>query len=713
MQPIVGQMLGGRYKVVDKLGRGGGGETYTAQDMHRPGHPICVVKRLKPTTTDPELLDISRTFFYREAETLERLGKRHDQIPTLLAHFEQEEEFYLVQDFIEGHPLTVELPSGCGWSETKVIQLLEDLLTTLEFVHSQNVIHRDVKPANIIRRSQDKKLVLIDFGAVKQVRGDVQQTITQARSMNPTAISIGTEGYMPSEQKTGIPYLSSDIYALGMIGIQALTGTEPIHLQIDPHSGAVWQHKVQVSDQLAAVLNKMVRYYFGHRYQSATEALQALKDCMIQSPTAPLPALEPKTNNSEISVPSLSVETGSPIIDSSSEAKPADVALDVKAKEPINLESEQPVEIEHPQALNPDADQLVASTQSLISETKYSQPERAQPIFEIPVSEVPETKYSQPERAQPQHQIPETKYSQPERAQPVSEIPETKYSQPERVQPQHQIPETKYSQPERIYQALEIPETKYSQPERSQFSPEIPETKYSQPEHQVVTPPETARRLPQSVRKPLMIGLAATAVAGVFGIALFNGVTIWHGSNSTPSLVDSPAPKPSETAEVEPSSVLKGDYTQLKKYLNENPPNWEAADRETYEVMLKVAGLKSESQGFFDLTEWEANFTCEDFKAIDQLWSDASDGQLGFSTQNRILNKTNDLNKFYNEVGWLQGQEKLVSWYPRNQTATENIKRYVYTKKPKFSNPPPGHLPAMLVWSDKIDYRFDKVDTCQ
>ena len=78
--------------------------------------------------------------------------------------------FILVQEFIEGHTLSEELIPGQRWSESQVIQLLQEVLGILEFVHHQGVIHRDIKPDNIIRRSSDHKLVLVDFGAVKQLR---------------------------------------------------------------------------------------------------------------------------------------------------------------------------------------------------------------------------------------------------------------------------------------------------------------------------------------------------------------------------------------------------------------------------------------------------------------------------------------------------------------------------------------------------------------
>ncbi len=270
---MIGKLLDHRYQVIRVFAMGGFGQTYIAQDTRRPGNPICVVKHLKPGT-DPRVFDTAKRLFNSEAETLEKLGN-HDQIPRLLAYFDENQEFYLVQEYIEGHTLAEELISGKRWSESQVIQLLQQVLEILEFVHRQGVIHRDIKPDNIIRRASDNKLVLVDFGAVKQLR---TQMVTVGAQPSATVI-IGTPGYMPTEQGQGKPRPNSDIYSLGIIAIQALTGLQPTELQEDPETGEIiWQQSVTVNYRLAAVLSKMVRYHFKDRYQNATEALQACKN---------------------------------------------------------------------------------------------------------------------------------------------------------------------------------------------------------------------------------------------------------------------------------------------------------------------------------------------------------------------------------------------------------------------------------------------------
>ena len=275
---FVGKTLRNRYKILKVLGSGGFGDTYLAQDTDLPGHPTCVVKQLKPKDTSPNVLPIAKSLFEREAEYLYKLGNAHPQIPKLFAHFEENNEFFLVQEFVEGHSLDTEIPIGQRLSESATITLLQEILEVLSFVHQNNVIHRDIKLANLMRRQQDGKIVLIDFGAVK----DITALGTDTQGNTGVTVSIGSPGYMPSEQARGKPRLSSDVYAVGMIGIQALTGIAPDSLQEDANTGEIlWRDRVQVSDAFAEVLQNMVFYHFSQRYKSAIEALQAIQSLCV------------------------------------------------------------------------------------------------------------------------------------------------------------------------------------------------------------------------------------------------------------------------------------------------------------------------------------------------------------------------------------------------------------------------------------------------
>ena len=281
--------LRNRFEIVKHLGSGGSGDTYLAVDLDLPGQPHCVVKHFHPKDPNPAVLPIAKSLFDREAEVLYQLGNAHDQIPRLFAHFNEDGDFYLVQEFIDGHALTQEIVSGQRLSENTVLNLLKDMLEVLAFVHQHNIIHRDIKPQNLMRRHSDQKIVLIDFGSIKKI-GALGAGLT---------IAVGTPGYMPSEQAKGKPKLCSDIYAVGMIGIQALTGLIPEQLQDDPNTGEViWRDKAQVSDGLANILDTMVRDRYNQRYQTAAEALQALNSDLVVSQSSQSAGINQNTDDS-------------------------------------------------------------------------------------------------------------------------------------------------------------------------------------------------------------------------------------------------------------------------------------------------------------------------------------------------------------------------------------------------------------------------------
>ncbi len=271
--------LGGRYKIIGQLGAGGFSRTFLVQDLHLPNNPRCVVKQLKPQTMEPKSLEMARRLFDTEARVLYQLGK-HDQIPTLLAHFEENQEFYLAQEYVEGIQLSWEISKRAPLSETRTILLLREVLDILVFVHQKQVIHRDVKPSNLIRRYRDGKMVLIDFGAVKEVS---KQKINFDFDFTSLTVAVGTQGYMPNEQLAGRPRFSSDVYAVGIIGVRALTGIHPKHFRDDFQTGELdWHDYIKsASPELVNVIDCMVKYDFRDRYPSAIEALEALQNVSI------------------------------------------------------------------------------------------------------------------------------------------------------------------------------------------------------------------------------------------------------------------------------------------------------------------------------------------------------------------------------------------------------------------------------------------------
>jgi len=268
-----------RYQLYKLLGRGGFGVTFLAKDLGIPQNPWCVIKQLCPKVKHRKGLERARRCFRREAKILSRLGN-HPQIPQMFDYFEENGEFYLVQEYIQGSTLSREIRHRCQYSEALVQSFLLEILPLLQFIHDQGVIHRDIKPPNIIRRhsqskSSTEKLVLIDFGAVKQLiqETDSNHTITATAS---TAF-VGTFGFSPPEQLALRPTFASDIYALGITCVYMLTGHFSAEDEL-PHFRPKqwWRNNVEVSDKFADVLDKMVAVDLKERYTSAQEVLTAL-----------------------------------------------------------------------------------------------------------------------------------------------------------------------------------------------------------------------------------------------------------------------------------------------------------------------------------------------------------------------------------------------------------------------------------------------------
>lgn len=266
---MINTILKQRYKIIKELGSGGIGETFLAEDLDLPvtPKPKCVVKKLQPTSLDPVIIKL----FEQEAQILYKFGEKHPQIPRLYAYFQENNQFYLIQELIEGKDLSQEIIDGKKLSESYAIRLLKDVLEILVYVHENNVIHRDIKPANIIR-CYDGKIVLIDFGIVKKIN----TTIMRKSGYVTHTVGIGTPGYMPSEQAMGKPKLNSDIYALGVTIIHALTDIHPTELEEDEDGELIWKNQVNISENLEKFLSKMVRYHFTQRYKDAKEALEEL-----------------------------------------------------------------------------------------------------------------------------------------------------------------------------------------------------------------------------------------------------------------------------------------------------------------------------------------------------------------------------------------------------------------------------------------------------
>lgn len=278
-----GMILGERYKVERQLGHGGFGRTYLAYDQNR-FNEACVLKEFAPQVQGTYALQKAEELFEREAGVLYQL--EHRQIPRFRemfrANLDNEGQLFLVQDYVEGFTyrtlLDNRMRQGLRFGEAEVIQLMLQLLPVLEYIHNLGVIHRDISPDNLILRSKDQLPVLIDFGGVKQVAATVESQFHQpvgGTASIPTR--LGKPGYAPDEQMhRGMVSPHSDLYALAATVLVLLTGKEPQQL-IDSQTLAWnWQREIRVSPMLGAILDQMLKYRPGERYQSAREVLQAL-----------------------------------------------------------------------------------------------------------------------------------------------------------------------------------------------------------------------------------------------------------------------------------------------------------------------------------------------------------------------------------------------------------------------------------------------------
>jgi serine/threonine protein kinase len=276
-----GTILNDRYKIISELGRGGFGRTYLAEDTYRY-HEKCVLKEFAPEVDDSRQLHKATELFNREAGILYKLN--HDRIPTFNAlvrvRIDDAEDIphsreclFLAQQYIEGETYLKLLNQGKNFNEEDATQLLFDTLDILEYIHSLNLIHRDISPDNLIRRKSDGKPVLIDFGCVKEAANGAAKT-----KRNLAATAIGKKGYAPEEQlRLGQVFQNSDLYSLAVTIIVLLTGKEPEELYNSYNASWHWKHEVRVSEHLERILDKMLAHLPNDRFASAREVRETLE----------------------------------------------------------------------------------------------------------------------------------------------------------------------------------------------------------------------------------------------------------------------------------------------------------------------------------------------------------------------------------------------------------------------------------------------------
>jgi serine/threonine-protein kinase len=283
------RLLGGRYQFIQVLGSGKRRQTLLVADVHYPGHPKCLIKQFKLPTQNPTTLKFILSLLKKKLEVLEMVG-RHNHIPNTLASFQDLKHFYLVQEFIPGRSLAEDLVAGQPWPQQRVLLLLRDVLRVLVFVQDHGVIHSNLKPSNILRHQGDDRILVSDFGLLKEINWDVSTRETSYDSDSGDA----QLAYVPLEQRQGSTRFCTDHYALGMIAVQALTGLSPRDLpdaaQPDLQDTVIrlLQQMGGVGINVASLIARMVNPEPDRRYQKAVAILSDLNR-LVEEPE-PTPA---------------------------------------------------------------------------------------------------------------------------------------------------------------------------------------------------------------------------------------------------------------------------------------------------------------------------------------------------------------------------------------------------------------------------------------
>ncbi|MBE9199948.1 MULTISPECIES: serine/threonine-protein kinase [unclassified Nodularia (in: cyanobacteria)] len=282
-----GQVVDHRYRIIRQLGQGGFGRTYLAEDRHN-SHQTCVLKEFAPQVQAQQDLAKAKELFEREASVLKTL--QHPQIPRFHASLQvqigSKDFFFLVQDYIDGDNydqlLEQRQSQGQAFSEEEVVNILQQILPVLSYIHSRDVVHRDISPDNLILRRSDHLPILIDFGGVKQLPASQGFWLTHL-GVNNTL--LGKKGYAPEEQlRQGKVFFNSDLYSLAVTVLVLLTGKEPQKLY-DSYQGIwYWGKEIKVSSQLESVLKKMLAYKPSDRYERADQVLQDLPSAITRQP---------------------------------------------------------------------------------------------------------------------------------------------------------------------------------------------------------------------------------------------------------------------------------------------------------------------------------------------------------------------------------------------------------------------------------------------
>ncbi|MEH2312109.1 MAG: protein kinase [Nostoc sp.] len=268
-QPLSVQQKIRHYQVLQTLGQGGMGTTYLAWDAAGlAGSPQLLV--LKQMNADMVKIAKAQELFEREAYTLKSLN--HPGIPKYYDFFVEDGKKYLAMELIHGQDLEKRIFTTGPVTPSQAIAWMIQTCDILDYLHSQDppLIHRDIKPANLMVRSSLNRIVLLDFGAVKEI-GTAPGT------------RIGAEGYCAPEQERGQPLTQSDLYAIGPTLIFLLTSENPFKYY--RQKGRNFRFDVAkvptISSQLRNVIDRVTEPLPRDRYQTAKELAAALAACKV------------------------------------------------------------------------------------------------------------------------------------------------------------------------------------------------------------------------------------------------------------------------------------------------------------------------------------------------------------------------------------------------------------------------------------------------
>ena len=269
-QPIVEEEhFVGSYQILRTLGRGGMGTTYLAWDRNRTVQNAPMLLVLKEMNADMARIPKARELFEREARILKSL--EHPGIPQYYDFFVENDRKYLVMELIHGHNLEQFVNQRGATDPERTIKWMMQICEVVEYLHNLEppLVHRDIKPANLMLRNLDSRLMLLDFGAVKEL-GTALET------------RIGVEGYSAPEQYRGKPCPQSDIYGVGTTIIFLLTGEAP--MQYYRYQSNKFEFNIEsipnLPTNLGKVLNIACQPEPRDRYQTAEELSEALANCL-------------------------------------------------------------------------------------------------------------------------------------------------------------------------------------------------------------------------------------------------------------------------------------------------------------------------------------------------------------------------------------------------------------------------------------------------